>query len=224
MAVTVTELTKGGSGTDQSSYMTSSYSPTAGRLVLACIYSGAATTPPEPTLSGNSLTWTKVRSHTHTLGGSTARLTVFRARAAAPTSGALTIDFGGSTQGDCMWIVNEFAGLDTRGTNGASAVVQSAHNDGSAVSSLTVTLSAFNRPTNPTFGFVTMREQPSVTPGSGFTEISEASGPHSIQTQWKASNDTSVDWSWGGNANYVIGIALELAASPAHGAFVFNMI
>src|SRR5207247_5843669 len=39
---------------------------------------------------------------------------------------SLTIDFGGVTQGGCGWVVDQFTNVDTTGTNGSGAIVQSA--------------------------------------------------------------------------------------------------
>lgn len=211
--ITVTNLTSGGTGTDATSFVTASVSPTAGKLVLCNVYvQEGAGTPPVPTLSGNSLTWTNTGDRTQ----GAVRVFTFRAVAANPTSGAITIDFSGNTQSDCMWIVDEIAGLDLGGANGANAIVQTAGNSTGGATSLTVTLAAFSNTENATYGFTMMINSPVINPGTGFTEIAEASGPHSVQTQWKNSNDTTVDWSWA-NSSIAAAVAFELKPAPLKG-------
>lgn len=209
--ITVTTIESGADGADKSSFTTASYTPNANRLILACLYINETTgggTPPVPTLSGNGLTWTLVA--TSTTG--TVRACIFRAVGSAPSIGALTIDFAGNTENDLQWIIEEFTDINIGGTNGANAIVQSATNTASNPSSLTVTLGAFSNAINPTFGLVCSRNGPGplTTPGDGFTEITEVGSIHMTQTQWKKTNDTSVDWSFSSPLNDACAIALEL--------------
>ena len=54
-----------------------------------------------------------------------------------------------------------------------------------------------------------------ITPGAGFNELGEAFTPAEggvIQTEWKDSNDTSVDWTFPSGANNV-GIGVEIKAA-----------
>lgn len=215
---TASVLTSGGTGTDASSFSTASITPNKNKIVLVCIYINETSgTPPLPTLSGNGMTWTEVATTT----SGTVRGIVFRGVSSSPSAGAITIDFGGNSQNDCEWIVVELTGLDIRGTNGANAIVQSATGTVNGTS-LSITLSAFSGSLNPTFGFVCSRNGPSelVTPGSGFIELANVTSPHNAQAQWKNSNDTTVDWSFGQSLNDCCGIALELRASPEGGAAI----
>src|SRR3990167_11448563 len=123
-ALSPTNLTAGGSNTAATSYTTASITPSANALILASVESNADPDAPNtPTLTGNGLTWVEVVTR---LDG-TARMTLFRAMGSAPSAGAITIDFAGQSQANgSTWIVTEFSGADTSGTNGSAAVIQGA--------------------------------------------------------------------------------------------------
>jgi hypothetical protein len=217
MPVTATHLTTSGSDSSLSSYATASISPTANRLVLLAVTSNFTATPNQPTVSGAGLTWVVVATKLDS--DPSRRVTVFRALSASPSSGVLTIDFAGQGQSRCSWSVSEFANVDRTGTNGSNAIVQSASNtnQGTTASGITVTLGAFGNANNATYGAVRTGSPLAITPGSGFTELGEFDGSATtIETEWKNSNDTSVDWSWASSSPVVIAIAVEIKyADPA---------
>jgi len=166
------------------------------------------------------MTWTAVANRPSTLDNRN-KLTVFRSLNASPGSGALTIDFAAQGQFRSAWSISEFGGMKTSGTNGADAVVQSASNDGSgSITSLTVTLGAFASTDNATYGAFSASTNAAISPGAGFSELGEADGASfgSIETEWKNSNDTSVDTTFGAS-DHVCGIAIEIAASVSAGNF-----
>ena len=211
-------LTSGSSQTDASSYATASVSPGANRLVLVFVVSflsGAATLS---TLSGASMTWVKVADRT--FSSNNLRITVFRGLSTAPGSGALTIDFGGTSQSNCGWAVVEFSGVDTGGDDGERAVVQSAVANAGSVNSLTVALAAFADAVNNVAVGVHCKVNSGETlaVGSGFTELvevtqTEAGASWSAQVEWKTGEDTGVDASHSGTARNYGGVALELQAA-----------
>lgn len=155
MAITVTHLTSGGSTTNAKSYDTASITPTANRLVLAFVSLGdAAENAGLPDgLSGCGLTWVEVDRRDDWTTGTYRTTAVYRAMGASPTTGAVTIDMTVSDlqQNACVWSIFEVAGVDTSGTNGSGAIVQSVDNAGAAASSLTVTLAAFASSNNRHF-------------------------------------------------------------------------
>lgn len=219
-AVTPTALETTGNNTDQTSYSTGSITPTGDRLILACVYTIAAAAPNTPTASGNGLTWVEVNSTTDDLANR--RATLFRALGSSPSTGAITFDFAGQTQSGAAWSVIEYSNIDTSGTNGSGAIIQSvADGSGANATSFTVNLSAFASPTNATYGCfglpLNTANQP--TEGSGFTRTGQRNQgtPNlSIGTEFLATADTSVDMSSGvGNVPWA-GIAVEIqeAAVP----------
>lgn len=220
MAITATHLVTSGDEVDRTTYTTASISPSSNNLVLALVYGALAGGSAAPTLSGNGLTWVQVDTQTFT----NRRVTLFRAMGTSPSSGAVTIDFGAATQARCHWSIAEFGNVDTTGTNGSGAIVQSVTDSGTATS-LTVTLAAFSGGNNATYGGVTALDGGDITEGSGFSELGEyrnATEPSTTQSEWKNTNDTSVDFSWSGNVE-AAGIAVEIKEFTG-GAFLMNFI
>lgn len=211
MAITETNLTSAADTTDASSWTTASITPTGNSLVEAAVASSLLAGPAAPTLSGNGLTWVQVATRTF---ASTRRITLFRALAASPSSGSVTIDFGGVTQLACAWSISEYAGADTSGTNGSGAIVQSATNFGTSTTP-SVTLAAFGSSDNATYGTFSVNNTGGFTVGAGFASVGNVNvaGLGSLLGEWRADNDTSVDATctsgeWGG-------IAVEIKAAAA---------
>lgn len=156
MAVSATNLTSGG---NVLTFVTASITPTANNLILAAIVieTTTSTNPGNPSLSGNGLTWVLV----DTAGGgsvlydstSTSRrkLFIFRAMGSSPSAGAVTITPNETSVG-VLWVIDQFSGIDTSGTNGSGAIVQSAVNkdETGAATTLTATLGAFGSTNNAT--------------------------------------------------------------------------
>lgn len=218
MAISATNLTTTGSGTDAASYTTDTVSPGSNRLVLLWVYSIAASAPNVPTVSGNGLTWQQIDSQIDT--NNLRRGTLFRAMGASPSSGIVTIDFGGQTQAGAAWSVAEFDGVDTSGSNGSGAIVQSAKTASVGTStSLTVTLSAFSSVSNATFGAfgIPLNTAGLPDPGSGFTELGQRnqSSPNlAIVTEWLNGTDTTVDSTSAAASVPWVGIAVEIKLAP----------
>lgn len=127
MAITVTGLVGNGNTTDLSSYSTASITPSADVLVLAAItsWTTSGTGPGQPTLSGNGLTWTNHQTNLwDDAGVARVRTTLFRATGSSPSSGAVTIDFSGTSQSHCQWSICEVSGVPITGTSAADAIVQ----------------------------------------------------------------------------------------------------
>lgn len=219
MAIAASNLTSGNATTAlQTSATTASVSPASNNLELLTVVNETliSVDPNEPTITGNGLTWVKVGTTVFDNGGvDRKRITVFRAMGSSPSSGAITIDFAGQVQAWIQWALDEFSGIDTSGTNGSGAIVQSAVNqDTGAVSSLTVTLGAFSSASNATYGAFAASGY-AFTEGSGFTRLyrypdSTGSDDLSSITEWKSTNDTSVDASIGGDTSEMGGIAAEI--------------
>jgi len=197
------------SATDANSYATSSITPGANKLVLAWIVNTHGSAATLPTLTGNGLTWVQV--DTQLFSANTARLTLFRAMGAAPTAGAVTIDFGGVTQTGAGWSISEIDNADRSGTNGSGAIVQVAKNTATAANALTVTAAAFDYEENWTIAGTGITTNPVLTIGAGFTELAKdgAAGGPKIQSQYKKEADISADWSFDAAVDCA-GIAVEI--------------
>lgn len=201
--ISASNLTTGTDIDGGTSSTTASVSPSSNKLQLLSVASRTAITadPNEPTATGNGLTWVSIGSVVYDNTSSTRRrITLFRAMGASPSSGAITIDFGGQAQTSVRWSLEEFTNADTSGTNGSGAIVQTVTNfDPDAdVTTLTVTLAAFSNVNNATYGTFASGDAETLVVGSGFTSLSEGdSGDSNIHllAEFKNSNDTSVDMS-----------------------------
>lgn len=220
MAVACTNITSnfdedGGSGST-----TASVTLVAGRLYLLTVTQrrGDSTDPVEPTISSTGATWVKVNTVVFdSTSSSRRRVTVFRTMVSSNQTGTITITYG-SNVSDAIWILDEFTGVDTTGTNGSGATVQSATNKNEAgATSLTVTLAAFGSTNNATYGAFGWDGITSVpTVGSGFTlkvNQNDSGTDLSSLTEFRSDNDTSVDSSYSPAAGLIGGIAIEIKAA-----------
>ena len=210
---TPTLLTSGASTTDGTSFVTSSITPAANKLILLFVAGTNNGSPATPTASGNGLTYTQVA--TTTWDNARASLTLFEAIGASPSSGAITISFGAQSQNSCAWDVIEVGG----NINTTDPVAQSATNTANGVNNLTVTLGAFSGSDNITLGAFVISGGTGWTPGTGFTELSD----HNVSvdaigmcTEYQMANDTSVNATHV-ETNNIGGIAVEVAAPPTAG-------
>lgn len=219
MAVAATNLTTVAAGLSAASYTTGSTSPGANNLELLSVYSIAAATPNIPTITWNGATWTQVATQIDS--SSLRRITLFRSLTASPTSGTGTIAFGGQTQMGVCWSYIECTGMNTSGTNGAGAIVQSVTNNTAGnATSLTVTLAAFSSASNATFGAfgIPLNTASQPTAGSGFTRLgqaNQASTNTAIGTEFNSGNDTTVDMTSGAASIPWVGIAVEIKVAGA---------
>ena len=123
-----TALASVNSAADLSSYDSDSWTTPANKLILGFATSRrTASTPNTPTMSGNGLTWVAVANILYSTEASPVRrITLFRTMGASPSAGVTTIDFAAQTQLDCVAQFVAIDNVDTSGTNGSAAVVQSA--------------------------------------------------------------------------------------------------
>lgn len=211
MPVLANHLTTAISTVDGTSYNTASISPIGGKLILA-FFAWAQSTPGTPSVSGNGLTWVQHGS-TKVQGARAGAL--FRTMGGTPSSGAVTftITGGSGTPSRAGWSISEFNNVETSGASGANAILQPDKNNSTASgNSLTVTLDAFSSVNNATFGGIVVDGGGAITNGSGFTELGEANDAtegFSVQSQFKDTNDTSVDWTTA-DTTILIAIAAEI--------------
>lgn len=213
-------LTTGADTDGGASSTTASITPGSNKLILLTVdqRTGITADPNQPTATGNGLTWVVVNSIVYdTTSSSRKRVTVLRALGASPSSGAVTIDFGGQNNTDVHWTIEEVSDTDTSGTNGSGAIVQSVTNkdETGTASSLTVTLAAFSNTANATFGGFGLSTETGYAVGSGFTlggTANSIAGSARVISEWKASNDTGVDITMTGSL--VGGIGIEIKGAP----------
>lgn len=219
MAVTsASNLTTGSSNVAGTSWVTASVSPSTNALILVTFVArnGSSVQPTVSSISGLGLTWEKVTSvGVDTSGASRRTLELWRTMG-TPSAGTITITTGESDTG-AVWSVDQITGVDTSGSNGSGAIVQSATNsdETGTATSLTVTLGAFSSANNGTWGSFGIASNPTFTVGSGFSQVSnigsaDANINSAIFNEFKSTNDTTVDET--STIDQIGGIALEVKA------------
>ncbi|MGN6391605.1 MAG: Ig-like domain-containing protein [Gemmatimonadales bacterium] len=197
-----TLLTAGGTAVNGKVCTTASIAPAANALVTVAVlgHNGSAASPSPVVSGGGMAAWAQVATVTFDpVGTPHKRMSVFRAMSASPGSGPIRITFT-ATQANCEWVVSQWQGVETSGSNGSNAIAQSGSSRANTVTGLTVTLGAFSSSNNVAYGiFGIRRSAAGITPGTGFTEIAErASGetpPSDLQAEQRP-GDNTVDAKW----------------------------
>jgi protocatechuate 3,4-dioxygenase beta subunit len=194
-SITPLLLTSGSDGANQRDYTTASIAPAANALVTVAVLTRRSSGALSPTLSGGGMaSWDEVGSvDFDPTSGSRERVTVFRALSAAPGSGPITISYASSVS-NVQWIVSQWTGVETSGTNGAGAIGQTGTTAGDGVGGLSLALGAFGNANNVAFGLVGVQTNgPTVSPGAGFTEITETSSGENteLEAEW-ATNQPAI--------------------------------
>lgn len=164
MAVVGSNLVTSSSTTDGLTFATASVTPTANALILIAVGMTVAASP-TPTLTsvvGNGITYTQIDT---TVPGART-IALFRGMAASPTAGAITIT-APSTLTSCYWTVAQFTGVDTSGTNGSGAIVQTIN--GKPASSLTPSQAFTTTPNAANAGFGAIITAGTISAGSAGT-------------------------------------------------------
>lgn len=210
----IINLTSGEDGSSPgSTATTASISPSANKLILISVGSKInGSTPNQPTISGNGITWEAIASIAKT-DAQRERITLFRGVGSSPTPGTISIDFGGQNQERITWIADEVVDFVPIASNGAAAIVQaiSVQTVGSGASSTTsllITLAAMSSNQNLTYGVINIIDG-SIAPDAGLSELAEADSIETNhQSQYRKDGSASCGWSF--SAGYGVGIAIEI--------------
>ncbi len=181
---------------------TASIAPAPNALITVAVlgHNGTVASPSPKVTGGGMAAWAEAATVTFDLVATPhKRMSVFRALSATPGSAPIKISFSAS-QTSCEWIVSQWQGVETSGTNGSNAIAQSGSTRGNTVSGLTVSLGPFADPNDVAYGvFGTRRSTTGISPGTGFTEIAEqASGetpPSDLQAE-RGTGDNTIDARW----------------------------
>lgn len=211
----VTLLTADGDTSNSASYLTASISPTASRLYLAAVMNSRGSGVGTVDLAGCGLTWEHIGDVDEpvTWNSEQRKISLFRATG-TPTTGQLTITISVSGSG-CLWSVFEIDGAPLT-NNGADAMIQAAQaTTGSGQSGVTVTMAAFADPGNIALGLFGNLNQEDLTPGDGFTELSDVnitSPNSSFLVEYKLAADTTIDASAAGTSSWgALGVEIAVA-------------
>lgn len=207
-AITLSLIIEGLDTVDATSFLTASVTPAANTQHLLSVSTGNNTGAiTAPTVTGCGLTWTVVGDQQ----SGNNRTTVFRASGASPTTGALTIAYGGVTQGNCAWRLVAFLNANT------GAPVQTNTGTGSGLTTATLTLAAPVAARSIVFAAYNQATTSSpVTAGSGYDLIGDQTltNPSSPSTrltnEWSDDLGSDVVFGVGSGAAWSI-VATEIA-------------
>jgi uncharacterized protein YjdB len=207
-------LTFGNNSSNQRVYTTATITPAAQALVTVAVLMRRSDGPLNPTITGGGMSaWERVTSlDFDTQTSPTKRLSIFRALSPSPSSGRLTITFSRDVN-NVQWIVSQWDGVETSGTNGSGAIAQIGTARSNSANSLTVPLDHLSDANNVAYGVVGVASNgPIVTPALPFTEIAEQSSGESstLQAEW-ATNQHTVGANWS-SANRAGMLAIEIKA------------
>ena len=217
-AITHTLLASGNDVNNVKIYTTAAIAPAPNALVTVAVAMHQSTSAaPVPTLTGGGMAnWEVVATVTFdTVGLPRKRITIFRAMSPSPGNGPLTIT-SSATVSNCQWIVSQWTGVATSGTNGSGAIVQTGTNAADAVASLTTPLAAFGNAANVAYGVFGINSSVvAINPGAGFTEIDEQPSTESTAAdlfgEWGV-NLPLVRATW--STKHAGGIGVEIKAAP----------
>lgn len=200
---------------DLSVYTTNKVSIRPNRLGVVFIYARKGSASDTPTVTGGGCgTWTLEDSQA---ADATAKLFCFRAMSASSGAAeALTITFSGA-QTSVGWQVTEYDGVNTSGTNGSGAVLQSVPSTNNPSSSASATLAAFGSVNNATAAGMSADGSVTFTAGTGFAVLGQVGGGSTASTvgsEFKPTNDTSVDWT-SSVSDALCTVAIEIKAASA---------
>jgi protocatechuate 3,4-dioxygenase beta subunit len=216
--ITHTLLTSGNDVNNVKIFTTGSIAPAPNALVTVAVATHNSTAAaPAPTLTGGGMAnWEVVATVTYdTVGAPRKRVTIFRAMSSSPGSGPITIT-SSITLSNCQWIVSQWSGVETSGTNGSGAIVQTGTNAADTVTTLATSLAAFGSAANVAYGvFGVNSNVVTVTPGAGFTEIDEQPSSESTSAdlfaEW-AVNRPWINAIWAKKSAAALGV--EIKAAP----------
>lgn len=211
----------GGAATD-GPYTTASWTPNLGAVYFLTV-NGRTTTgsqPPQPSVSGNGLTWTFVGAADYDTTGTTDRQSVFvfAGTPGTPAAGATTITFTGVVLAKADWAIDEVFGANTTTPVVAANVVSAV--TATTANSLAGTLSTFTDATNNgAFAGYGHQVAETMTPNTLAIlsdEFTAAASLISTQTGYRVGQQTDVGMSWVTAARAGL-VAFEVRSAVATG-------
>jgi hypothetical protein len=213
MNLLVSKTTLTWAGTSKS---TGTFTPGTNTLVLCGIAETNSFTPGVTLPNGNGLTWVKMFDIEVYNFGSSSSAGLWRAMATSPSTGALTITSTASIS--AIGEIVEFAGVDTSGTNGSGAIVQSSQAF-AASSPVNAALGSTSDAANAIFGFCgNAASGDGFSVGAGYTKIESGSDGALIAfcTEWITGvAQTAVGFSTTAPGSLrAFGVEIKVAAAP----------
>jgi len=205
--------------------VTPSVTPTANALQLLFLtYArGSSTNPVAPTsIVGNGLTWVQIAASQYcTTGVDRAACYLYRAMAASPSTGTTTITHG-YTSDSFTWQWVQITPVNTSGTNGSGAVVQTAVGTPVTDYTVSVDLAAFGSTANGTYSACSWGDDAAETASTGAytlldNEASAATAPSANgAVAFRPSEDVVFSWDItgaGGTLTRSVAVGVEIKAA-----------
>lgn len=221
MAIAANVLTSGVGNFSGTNLSTASVTPGANRLVLACF--GVAVdvnygADNNFSVAGNGLTWVRMEETQQNRRS----CAVFRSMGASPSSGAITLtEASASSVGqNGSWVIVEFSGVETSGTNGSGAVGTVASNSGNSIETLGLTIAGTPATGDVTFASFAMEDgKTAFTSDALWDTLADTNDVGTeVQTRvdWDTGQDQSPTWTWVGEASTgVIGFIIKAVVSTS---------
>ncbi len=229
MAITRSTLLTAEGSSGGSPETTSSISPTGSRLSLLSLvfnWFGGGAAPTAVSVSGAGMTWVQVGGIVAQAGGVSATA-LFRALVASPSSGALTITHDTTSTKFVTYEIEEFDGIDTGGTNGSAAVIQSVSMAGPSANPQVVsgTLAALGDATNnATYICCASGSAISSSAHTTLVDTLVSGATYRHQVLWALPGNTSASVTETTAFDPNQGIAVEIKASAGATAPVYNLM
>lgn len=221
MAITVSSQDSGATGSFNPSFTTGSATAGANKLQLLYLRgTRSAVDPQTPSDVANGANKMALIGSVgyHSTSAPIKRLFVYRYLGSSFTGGwTVTVAAPGWTSASWSWM--EFDGIDTSGTNGAGAIVQSGSTAGGGVTSFTIDLANITSSNNALVGgYGSANNTDDFTVGTNFTlmhNISDATFGR-VQTEYAIPGDSDgdVDGSWGASKTFgAFGVEIQVATT-----------
>jgi hypothetical protein len=220
MAITITHIdgagdTNAGAATDQ---VTSSFARSANRLYVMLTHNTTSSpAAPNPTaVDAGGLTWVAIDGVLY--DSSNRRIKAFRAmKSTGLSTEATTISYSAAPTG-FMYDIYEIDGVDTGGTDGSGAVVESKVDTGSNVTTATITLADMTN-VSAVFAAFGIFVADTPTEGSGYTlntVVGHGTPTARMHSEYKLSADASAELTWTNASDWgAVFLGLK-AATPAY--------
>jgi hypothetical protein len=199
--------------TNLTEYTTSSWTPPSSGLIIVAVWTRESGGAPFPTISGNSLTWTSIKTYAY---DSIYGLAIFGANASGSSTGITTITYASSPAAGFISFFSA-TGVDLSG-GVAAAFVQTPTNSGAAATSGSVTLSAAGDANNRPIAVFEHHANEATTHRTNWTEGDDMHGDgpdRALHTQYRSDAfETTASASWSTSTNWGC-IAAELKAASS---------
>lgn len=223
MAITIASQDSGATGSFNPSFTTNSATVNANKLQLFFLRgTRSAVDPQTPSDVANGANKMALIGSVgyHSTAAPIKRLFVYRYLGSGFTGGwTVTVAAPGWTSASWSWM--ELDGIDTSGTNGSGAIVQSGSTAGAGVTSFTIDLANLTNASNALVGgYGSANNTDDFTVGGSFTlmhNISDATFGR-VQTEYAIPGDSDgdVDGSWGAAKTFgAFGVEVQVASTGA---------